>query len=171
VKLSKKRFVAALIGLFAIGWSGMAFAQATTITTMCPPANFKCAFSAAETMSFLTPKTVGSPGQPDVYLGYIVFDPSGSGMVTMTGVQNVNGTVGPIGIPPSGSSIPVLSSSTPCANGLNGQPATITFTDNSEISFVTGAGGTELQFILSKDKNTSSTKNTNSVRIGVCRQQ
>jgi hypothetical protein len=172
LKLSMKRFVSALIGLFALGAlgglgsPGVAFAQATTITTACPT-SFTCAFGAAETLSLVTPKSVGTPGQPDVYIGYMVFD--GSSNVTITGLQNVNGTVGQIG---SGQ-IPVLSSSMPCSPGLNGQPATVSFTDNSQIAFVTDALGTELQFILSKDQSTSSTnKNpTNSVRVGVCRKQ
>jgi hypothetical protein len=164
MKLSMKRLVSIVAGLFALLRSGMAFAQATTIPTACP-ISFTCAFSAAETMSLVTPKP-NTPGQPDVYLGYMAFD--GSANVTMTGIQNVNGTVSSIGT----GSPAVLSSSVPCVAGANGQPATITFTDNSEISFVIDSGGAELQFILSKDKNTSSSnKNTNSVRIGVCRKQ
>jgi hypothetical protein len=146
----------------------MAFADATIIPTACPPAGFVCAFSAAETMSTLTPKSTGAPGQPDVYLGYISFDPSA---VTMTGIQNVNGAVSSIGTPLKGSSISVLSGT--CASGMNGQPATITFADNSQIAFVTDDGGTKLQFILSKDISTGTTPKspTNSIRIGVCRQQ
>jgi hypothetical protein len=151
-----KNLVAAIAVLLALGWSEMAFAQ----TTACP-VSFTCAFSAAETMSSVTPKASGTAGQPDVYLGYLVFDASSN--VTMTGVQNVNGAVGPIS---TGSTNPVA-----CVQGLPGQPATITFSDNSQISFVTDSGGTELQFILSRDKNTDATKNTNSVRIGVCRQK
>ena len=163
MKLSMKRFVSAIAGLLALGWSALAFAQATTITTSCPT-SFTCAFSAAETMSLVTPKP-NTPGQPDVYAGYMVFD--GSSNVTLTGLQNLNGTVGQIG---SGSP-PVLSSSTPCAAGANGQPANITFTDNSVISFVTDSGGAELQFILSQDKNSTTKTASNSVRVGVCRKQ
>jgi hypothetical protein len=161
-----KRFVVAIFGLFALGWSGIAFAQATTC-----PISFTCAFSAAESMSLVTPKgTPNQPGQPDVYVGYMVFD--GSSNVTLTGMQNVNGTVGQIG----GTS--GLTSKTPCAAGTAGQPATITFSDNSEISFVTDANGGspgsigELQFILTKDQNTTGkTTTANSVRVGVCRKQ
>jgi len=164
-----KRFVSAVAGLFALGWSGMALADATTIATSCPPANFTCAFSAAETMSLVTPRSAGTPGQPDVYIGYMFFD--GSGNVTITGTENVNGIVGQIGTVPKGSSIPVLSGS--CAAGANGQPATVTLSDGQgEISFVTDSTGTELQFILSKDQNTTTAKSpTNSVRVGVCRKQ
>ena len=170
MKLSINRFVAAVAGLLALGWSGMALAQATTITTSCPT-SFTCAFSAAETMSLVTPKGSNTPGQPDVYLGYMAFD--GSANVTMTGTQNVNGTVGPIGTSPGGN--PFVLPGT-CTAGSNGQPATITFAtpDKSEISFVTDSGATELQFILSKDKSSTSSKGgtiTNSVRIGVCRKQ
>ena len=163
MKLSMKRLVSIVAGLFALLWSGMAFAQATTIPTACP-ISFICAFSAAETMSLVTPKP-NTPGQPDVYVGYMAFD--GSSNVTLTGLQNLNGTVGQIG---SGSP-PVLSSSTPCAAGANGQPANITFTDNSVISFVTDSGGAELQFILSQDKNSTTKTASNSVRVGVCRKQ
>jgi hypothetical protein len=159
-----KNFVSALVGLFAIAWSGMAYAQATDITTACPT-NFTCAFSAAETMALVTPKP-NSPGQPDVYLGYMAFD--GSGNVTMTGQQNVNGTVGPIG---TGTPTPVLSSMTPCAVGTGGQPATILFTDKSQLAFVVDTTGTELQFILIQDKNSTKTTVSNSVRVGVCRKQ
>jgi hypothetical protein len=153
-----KKLASALAGLFALGWSGLAFAQATDISTACP-VNFTCAFSSAETMSTVTPKP-NTPGQPDVFLGYMVFD--GSGNVTMAGLQNVNGTVGPIG---EGLTPPLNG---PCAAGANGQPAKITFSDKTQIAFVTDAGGTELQFILSMDKNSSGTT-TNSVRVGVCR--
>jgi hypothetical protein len=166
VKSVMKRFVFAIAALFALGWSS-AFAQATSITTTCPT-NFTCAFSAAETLSLVSPSGT-KPGSPDVYVGYLAFDNSGN--VTMTGTQNIDGIVNPIGL----GSPAVLSSSEPCAAGASGQPATITFTDKSQISFVRDMGGTELQFILSKDQNTppNSTANikTNSVRVGVCRQQ
>jgi len=152
-----KRFVPALVGLFALGWSGMAVAQ----TTACPT-NFTCAFSAAESMSLVTPKP-NIPGQPDVFLGYMVFD--GSSIVTLTGLQNVNGTVSQIG----GTS--GLTSTNPCAPGADGQPATIDLKDNSQLSFVTDSGGTELQFILSRDTSTGSKTTANGVRIGVCRKQ
>jgi hypothetical protein len=159
-----KNSVSALIGLFAIGWSGMAFAQATAINTTCPT-SFTCAFSAAETMSLVTPKP-NTPGQPDVYLGYLAFD--GSGNVTMTGKQNVNGTVSSIGT----GSPAVLSGS--CLDGMNGLPAIITFPGTgkatTQISFVKDNANTELQFILTQDLNSASTTSANSVRIGVCRQ-
>jgi hypothetical protein len=164
VKLSMKNSVSALIGLFAIGWSGLAFAQATDISTACPT-NFTCAFSAAETMSLVTPKP-NTPGQPDVYLGYLAFD--GSGNVTMTGQQNVNGTVSSIG---TGS--PAVLSGT-CTSKSGGQPAIITFpgsgTKSTQLSFVKDNANTELQFILTQDLNSASTTSANSVRIGVCRQ-
>jgi hypothetical protein len=167
VKLSIKRCVAALAGLFALGWSAIAAAQATTITTTCPT-NFICAFSAAETMSLVT-TSPSKPGQPDVYVGYIAFQGS---TVTMTGQQNVNGTVGAIGTPPPGSSVPLLMGS--CADGANGQPAVITFPGNgstkTQLSFVKNSANTELQFILTQDINSSGASSANSIRIGVCRQ-
>ncbi len=168
MKLSIKRSFATLVGLLALGWSGLAFAQATTITTTCPT-SFTCAFSAAETFSLVTSKG-GSPGQPDVYVGYVVFQGS---TVTMTGQQNVNGTVGPIGTVPPGGSAPLLTGT--CTDAvLNGQPAIITFPGTgkttTQLSFVKNAAGTELQFILTQDINSSSSTSANSVRIGVCRQ-
>jgi len=154
-----------LSAVLMLGCSGLAFAQATTITTACP-ASFTCAFSAAEALAYGIPRSVGSAGQPDVYVGYMVFD--GSSNVTLSGLQNVNGTVGPIGT----GTPPGLSSSIPCVAGANGQPALITFTDKSQIAFVTNTTGTELQFILSKDINSSANGSTaNSVRVGVCRKQ
>jgi hypothetical protein len=161
--LSIKRSFATLAGLLALGWPGLASAQADTITTPCPT-NFTCAFSAAETLALTTPKSQGSPGQPDVYVGYIEFD--GSGLVTLAGLQNVNGTVGQIS---TGSTSGVA-----CTAGANGQPATVTFGNKTQIAFVTDAGGTELQFILSQDQNTNTSSKviiSNSIRVGVCRKQ
>jgi hypothetical protein len=159
MKLSMKRFVSVLVGLLAPGWPAIALAQATSITTSCP-VNFTCAFGAAETMSLVSPKP-NTPGQPDVFIGYMVFD--GSSNVTLAGLQNLNGTVGQIG---SGAP-PGLSSTAPCAAGASGQPAMVTFNDNSQIAFVTDSSGNELQFVLNKDKSSTG----NSVRIGVCRKQ
>jgi hypothetical protein len=157
-----KRFVPVVAGLFALGWSGMALAQANTIATACPT-SFTCAFSAAESISLVTPKQNGLPGQPDVFLGYMVFD--GSSMVTLTGLQNLNGTVTQIG----GST--GLASTHPCAPGNDGQPATIDLMDGSQLAFVTDSSGTELQFILSKDTSSGGKTTANGVRIGVCRKQ
>jgi hypothetical protein len=160
-----KRFLSMLAAVLMLASSGLAFAQATTITTACP-ASFTCAFSAAESLAFGTPRNVGSPGQPSVFIGYMVFDASSS--VTLAGLQNVNGTVGPIG---SGSPAG-LSSPGACAPGASGQPALITFNDKSQIAFVVDSTGTELQFILSKDiSSTANGSTTNSVRVGVCRKQ
>jgi len=114
-------------------------------------------------MSLVTPSKVGSPGQPDVYVGYLAFDATGG--VTLTGTSNINGTV-TTGISMSGT----------CAEPTAFlQPATINFANNNtQISFVTDASGTELQFILSQDQNTNTSskiKISNSVRVGVCRKQ
>jgi len=44
--------------------------------------------------------------------------------------------------------------------------------DSSQLSFVTDSANTELQFILTKDPNTSASSTAaNSVRVGVCRKQ
>jgi hypothetical protein len=160
-----KRFVSVLGAFLMMGWSSLASAQATAITTACPT-SFTCAFSAAEALAFGVPKGVGNPGQPNVYVGYMVFD--GSSNVTLSGLQNVNGTVGAIGT----GTPPGLSSSSACVAGASGQPALITFNDKSQIAFVTNTTGTELQFILSKDMNSTANGSTaNSVRVGVCRKQ
>lgn len=156
-----KRSVFAIAAFFALGWSPRALAQATTIATACPT-NFTCAFSAAETLSIVSPSPT-KPGSPDVFVGYMNFD--GTGTVTVTGLQNIDGTIKPIG-----SGTPSVLTSTSCTNGASGQPATIDFNDSSQISFVSDSTGSELQFILSKDANTgANSKVANSVRVGVCR--
>ena len=160
MKSTMKRFVSALAGLLAVGWTGIALAQATTC-----PKNFICAFSAAETMSLVTPKP-NTPGQPDVYIGYLSFESqTPNPTVTLTGVSDVNGTV-TTGINMTGT----------CADSsMPLQPAIITFPGNgktqTQISFVKDSNGTELQFILTQDLNSTTSSVANSVRIGVCRQQ
>src|SRR5271167_1408068 len=110
-----KRLVVALTGLFALGWSGIVLAQAGPTTC---PTNFICAFTAAETMSLVTPKSSGSAGQPDVFVGYLSFGSSGT--VTLTGNSNINGTV-----------TTSISMSGICADSTAVlQPATITFPGN-----------------------------------------
>ncbi len=163
-----KSYVSALAAAVVFGWSGMVFAQAAAPVTQCPK-SFICAFSAAETLSLLTPRSQGTPGQSDVYVGYLSFDSSGS-LVNMTGLQNINGTVQPIG----GSTNPVVTGA--CTNAASaGQPATILLNDGSGntpgsiIAFVSNASNTELQFILSRD-STGTTGTSNSLRVGVCRQ-
>ena len=156
-----KRFVAAVTLSFVLGWSAMAAADATSIGTTCPT-NFMCAFSAAETQALVT-ASPNKPGAPDVFLGYMNFD--ASGVVTVTGVQNIDGTIKPIG-----SGTPSILTSTSCTNGANGQPAIISFNDSSQISFVIDSTNSELQFILTKDANTNANSTVaNSVRVGVCR--
>ena len=149
------RFVAGLIGLLAIGWSGMAFAQASMIPTACPT-NFTCAFTAAETLAFGVAQAVGSPGQPDVYVGYMEFD--GSGNFTMTVTKNSNGTI----------SQTSYNSGNTCTSGSSGLPAVITLSDKTQLSYVLDSptAPTLLQFILTNDASTKST--ANSVRVGVC---
>jgi hypothetical protein len=115
-------------------------------------------------MSTVAPKP-NTPGQPDVYLGYMSFDGATPPNVTMTGVSNVNGKVSTD-----------LSVTGTCADSTNAlQPAIITFPGTNktqtQISFVKNSNNTELQFILSQDLNSTSSSVSNSVRIGVCRQQ
>jgi hypothetical protein len=163
-----KRYVSALAGAAVFGWSAIVFAQAAASMTQCPK-NFICAFSAAETLSLLIPKSQGTPGQSDVYTGYLSFDSSGS-LVNMTGLQNINGTVQMIG----GATNPVVTGV--CANAtVAGQPALITLNDGtgstpgSIIAFVSNTANTELQFILSRD-STATNGTSNNLRVGVCRQ-
>jgi hypothetical protein len=162
-----KRFVWGVMGI-VLGWSATAFAQqpATIITTTCPT-NFTCAFSAAESLSLLVKKGTNTvPGQPDVFIGYMVFDGSSPPNVTLTGQQNLDGTVSQIG------GTNGLMSTKGCANGTGGQPATIEFNDNSALAFVIDSSGNELQFILTQDTTTGGKSSTaNSVRVGVCRKQ
>jgi hypothetical protein len=134
------------------------------LATACPK-SFTCAFSAAETMSTVTPRP-NIAGQPDVYLGYMSFDGATPPNVTLTGISNINGQINTS-----------ISMSGTCADSAQPlQPAIITFTPAAketptQISFVTDNGGIELQFILTQDSNSTSTSVSNSVRIGVCRQQ
>ena len=140
--------------VLALGWSGAAFAQTTACASL---SNLTCAFSAAETLSLVTPGP-GKAGQPDVYLGYLAFDSTGAN-VTMNGTSDINGKV-----------TPITNVTGACSDGASGAPGTITFTtDGSQLSFVTDSNNTELQFILTKDPKNSST--ANDVRIGVCRKQ
>ena len=162
-----KRLFFALGIMFAIGTIGIAqSAFAQTATTNCPT-NYICAFSAAETFATVT-GSPNTPGQPDAYVGYLSFDASSN--VTISGMMNINGSVGPIPAPMSPGT---------CASGSGGAPAKITFADGSQLSFVTDRIGnpaatapTELQFISIQDKTSGNkTPTANQVRIGVCRQQ
>jgi hypothetical protein len=151
-----KRFVALVGMMVALGWSGAAFAQTTSCASL---SNFICAYSAAETMSLVT-SGPSKAGQPDVYLGYLAFNSTGAS-VTMTGTSDIDGKVN-TGINLTGT----------CTDGASGQPGTIALSDSSQLSFVIDSSSTELQFILTKDPNTSSTSTAaNSVRVGVCRKQ
>ena len=150
-----KRLVSALAGLFALGWAGMAFAQAAnTITTTCPT-NFTCSFSAAETLAFGTPKNQGAAGQPDVFVGYLSFVGTTYMLVYS---QNLNGTF----------TSSLTKTGSTCTNGMNGAPALVTFSDGTQLSFVLDSlnSPTLLQFILANDSSTS--KTANSVQVGSC---
>jgi hypothetical protein len=163
VKLSMKRFVSALVVVIGVGWLSVGSAQAQTTLACSTFASFTCAFSAAETYALITPKTNPNPnlaGQPDVYVGYLAFDPTGAN-VTMTGTSDIDGVV-----------TKAISVSGTCANAPSAnQPATLTFTDATEISFVADSSDTELQFIVSSDNPNAAKAPAFRVRAGVCRKQ
>jgi len=164
VKLSMKRFFSALAGLLALGWSGMALAQAaTSINTNCL-SSFTCAFSAAETYATGTPKNQGTPGQPDVFVGYIGFD--ATGIVTMTGMQNINGAPGTLPTKTSSGCV----AGTGGATSMGGVPAVITFTDGTKLAYVLDSNNTPtlLQFILTNDATNANPTTANSIRVGTC---
>ena len=150
-----KRSVLVLVFLVSFGWSSLALAQTSSITTACP-VSYSCAFSAAETFDFGT--STGTAGQPNVYIGYLSFDSNGA--VSLSGDQNLNGTV-----------TTASSFTGTCAPGTNGATATITLSGGPTLTFVTSGRSAsnppaELDFIVTKDNNKST---TNGVRLGVCR--
>jgi len=156
-----KRLVLVLAGLAALACPDFAFAQASSIQTVCPQ-NYQCAFSAAES----TPLGAKSPGLPDAYVGYLSFDGSSPPLVTIAGMQNLNGTV------TSSNAV-----SGPCTSSLaSGGVASITFSDGTQITFVSdGRGGNptttapaELLFILTQ--NSSGVTTNVNVRVGLCRE-
>jgi hypothetical protein len=162
VKLSMKRFVSALMIAIGVGWLSVGSAQAQTTLACSTFAGFTCAFSAAETFALITPKTNPNPnlaGQPDVYVGYLSFDPTGAN-VTLTGTSDIDGVVTK-NFTDSGTC-----TSAPSAN----QPATLTFA-GTEISFVADSSDTELQFIVSSDNPNAAKAPAFRVRAGVCRKQ
>jgi hypothetical protein len=159
-----KRFVSALVIVIGVGWLSVGSAQAQTTLACSTFASFTCAFSAAETYALTTPKTNPGPnlaGQPDVYVGYLAFDPTGAN-VTMTGTSDIDGVV-----------TRNFSFSGTCTSAtMPNQPATITFSSEStEISFVADSSDTELQFIVSSDNPSATKAPAFRVRAGVCRKQ
>src|SRR5260370_25729849 len=114
-------FAVAVIGAAAVSGSS---AFAVGPNTTCPPAQFKCALSFAQTKSLTDPM---NPGQPSVGIGYLVFDNSATPIPTIFVVQNKDGVLKPIG-----TQVGI------CSSGTAGAPGTLNFT---------GGGGPLLRFV------------------------
>ena len=143
-------FVVAVIGAVAVSGSG-AFASGPTTT--CPPAAFKCAFSAVESKSLQDPS---NPGRPSVIIGYIVFDSSATPIPTVFSQQNKDGALQTI-----------ASGSGTCTGGSSGSPGTLNFSGvgGPILRFVTFNSGAEMRFI-----DTSTNNGFTSETVGSCRQ-
>ena len=119
-------------------------------TTTCPPANFKCAFSAVESKSLQDPS---NPGRPSIVIGYIVFD--NSAIPTVFSQQNKDGALQTL-----------QSVAGTCTVGTSGTPGTLNFSPNGPIlKFVTTHSGAELRFL-----DTSLNNGFASETVGTCRQ-
>ena len=140
-------FVVAAICTVVISSSG---AFATGPTTTCPPATFKCAFSAVESRSLNDPN---NPGRPSIVIGYIVFD--NSAVPTVFSQQNKDGVLQTL-----------QSVAGTCTGGTSGNPGTLDFSPNGPIlKFVTSHSGAELRFL-----DTSLNNGFASETLGSCRQ-
>jgi hypothetical protein len=142
-------FVVAVIGAVAVSGSSV---FATGPTTTCPPATFKCAFSAVESKSLQDPS---NPGRPSIVIGYIVFDSSATPIPTVFSQQNKDGALQTL-----------QSVSGTCTGGTSGNPGTLNFSPNGPIlKFVTTHSGAELRFL-----DTSLNNGFASETVGTCRQ-
>ena len=142
-------FVVAVIGAVAVSASG---ALATGPTTTCPPAAFKCAFSAVESKSLQDPS---NPGRPSIVIGYIVFDSSATPIPTVFSQQNKDGALQTL-----------QSVAGTCTSGSSGSPGTLDFSPNGPVlKFVTTHSGAELRFL-----DTSLNNGFASETLGTCRQ-
>ena len=142
-------FVVAAICTVVISSSG---ALATGPTTTCPPAAFKCAFSAVESKSLNDPN---NPGRPSIVIGYIVFDSSATPIPTVFSQQNKDGVLQTL-----------QSVAGTCTGGTSGNPGTLDFSPNGPIlKFVTSHSGAELRFL-----DTSLNNGFASETLGSCRQ-
>ena len=140
-------FVVAAICAVAISGS-IAFAAGPTTT--CPPAAFKCAFSAVESRSLNDPN---NPGRPSIVIGYIVFD--NSAVPTVFSQQNKDGVLQTL-----------QSVAGTCTGGTSGNPGTLDFSPNGPIlKFVTFKSGAELRFLDSSLNNGFASET-----LGSCRQ-
>jgi len=140
-------FAVAVIGAVAVSGSS---ALATGPTTTCPPATFKCAFSAVESRSLNDPN---NPGRPSIVIGYIVFD--NSAVPTVFSQQNKDGVLQTL-----------QSVAGTCTGGTSGNPGTLDFSPNGPIlKFVTFKSGAELRFLDSSLNNGFASET-----LGSCRQ-
>jgi hypothetical protein len=143
-------FVVAVIGAVAVSGSG---ALATGPNSTCPPAAFKCAFSAVESKSLQDPS---NPGRPSVVIGYIVFDSSATPIPTVFSQQNKDGALQTL-----------QSVAGTCSSGTSGSPGTLDFSGagGPTLNFVTTHSGAELRFV-----DTSLNSGFASETLGTCRQ-
>jgi hypothetical protein len=143
-------FVVAVIGAVAVSGSSV---FATGPTTTCPPAAFKCAFSAVESKSLQDPS---NPGRPSVIIGYIVFD--NSAIPTVFSQQNKDGALQTL-----------QSVAGTCSSGTSGNPGTLDFSGagGPTLRFVTTHSGAELRFLDTSINNGNAFA---SETLGSCRQ-
>ena len=143
-------FVVAMIGAVAV--SGSSVLASGPIST-CPPAAFKCAFSAVESKSLQDPS---NPGRPSVIIGYIVFDSSATPIPTVFSQQNKDGALQTL-----------QSVSGTCTSGSSGSPGTLDFNASGgpTLRFVTTHSGAELRFLDSSLNNGFASET-----LGTCRQ-
>jgi hypothetical protein len=143
-------FVVAAIGAVAVS-DISAFAAGPTTT--CPPAAFKCAFSAVESKSLQDPN---NPGRPSVIIGYIVFDSSATPAPTVFSQENKDGALQTL-----------QSVAGTCSSGTSGSPGTLDFSGagGPTLRFVTTHSGAELRFL-----DTSLNNGFASETLGTCRQ-
>jgi len=143
-------FVVAVIGAVAVSGSNV---FATGPTTTCPPAAFKCAFSAVESKSL---QDLSNPGRPSVIIGYIVFDSSATPIPTVFSQQNKDGALQTL-----------QSVAGTCTSGSSGSPGTLDFSGagGPKLRFVTSHSGAELRFL-----DTSLNNGFASETLGSCRQ-
>ena len=122
-------------------------------TTTCPPAAFKCAFSAVESKSLQDPN---NPGRPSIVIGYIVFDSSVTPIPTVFSQQNKDGALQTL-----------QSVAGTCSSGSSGSPGTLDFSGagGPTLRFVTTHSGAELRFL-----DTSLNNGFASETLGTCRQ-
>jgi hypothetical protein len=147
LRIKTSSLVVAAICAVAVSGSS---AFATGPTTTCPPANFKCAFSAVESKSLNDPS---NPGRPSIVIGYIVFD--NSAVPTVFSQQNKDGVLQTL-----------QSVAGTCTGGTSGNPGTLDFSPNGPIlKFVTFNSGAELRFI-----DTSINNGFTAETVGSCRQ-